>query len=465
VEPAAVLRAMTAVADWQLANPAKWATNLWHYAAFWVGMTSLAALDGDPKYYEAIKKNGDANEWRPAARPGHADDQAITASYAYLYSVERERRMIEPTLARFDDMTARKFDEPLTWDETATPIREREWAWCDALFMAPPAMALTSASVGDPKYLQLANRLWWKTTSFLYDEQEHLYYRDSRFFQQKEPNGKKVFWSRGNGWVLAGAVRMLESTPQQDPDRGRYETLLRDMATRVAALQGSDGFWRASLLDPESVPKPESSGSAFYVYAFAWGVNQGILDRATFEPVIRRGWTALTGAVLPTGKLGWVQEVGFKPGDVCWDRTEVYGAGAFLLAGSEVFRSAMLRDTPRITRVLKNPSGEPRFDQAIEVPLRPEETAAVAAGAKLVAVDGRSGAFLPVRQPSSTRGTLVALVSFYANEERPVHVYRVPAAVPLLPARGRGIGGGSDGAGAAAPTKNQPPIGVSLRGA
>jgi rhamnogalacturonyl hydrolase YesR len=455
---------MAAVADWQLANPAKWATNLWHYAAFWVGMSSFASIADDRQYYDAIKKNGEANEWKPAARPGHADDQAIAASYAYVYSIERDRRMIQPTLARFDEMTTRTFDEPLTWDETATPIREREWAWCDALFMAPPAMALTSASLGDTKYLQLANRLWWKTTAFLYDKDEHLYFRDSRFFQQKEPNGKKVFWSRGNGWVMAGIVRMLESMPQQDPDRGRYEALLGEMATRVAALQGSDGFWRASLLDPDSVPKPESSGTAFYVYAFAWGVNQGLLDHATFDPVIRKGWTALTGAVLPTGKLGWVQEVGFKPGDVCWDRTEVYGAGAFLLAGSEIYRSALLGDNPRITRVLKNPSDEARFDEAVEIPLRPEEAAAVAAGAKLIAVDGRSGAFLPTRQPSSKKGSLVALVSFYAGEQRPVHVYRVPAATHLPPARGRSFGGASDAGVATAPGEKQPPISVALRG-
>jgi rhamnogalacturonyl hydrolase YesR len=463
IEPGAVMRAMTAVADWQLANPARWATNLWHYAAFWVGMTSLANVAEDPKYYDAIEKNGEANGWRPAARPGHADDQAITASYAYVYSVERDRRMIGPTQARFDEMTTKAFDEPLTWDETAAPIRDREWAWCDALFMAPPAMAQTSASVGDPKYFQLANRLWWKTTEFLYDKAERLYYRDSRFFQQKEPNGKKVFWSRGNGWVLAGAVRMLENMPQQDPDRGRYETLLREMAARIAPLQGSDGFWRASLLDPDSVPKPESSGTAFYVYAFAWGMNQGILDRATFEPVIRKGWTALTGAVLPAGKLGWVQEVGFKPGDVCWDRTEVYGAGGFLLAGSEVYRSALLGDSPRITRVLKNPLGEARVDEAVELPLQPEEAAAVAAGSKLVAVDGRSGTILPTRQPSSKKGPLAVLVSFYASEERLIHVYRVPKVTPSPPARSHGFGGPSD-AGAAASTRKQAPIGVALWG-
>ena len=317
--------------------------------------------------------------------------------------------------------------------------------------MAPPALAAASASTGDLKYIDLANKLWWKTTGYLYDKEEHLYYRDSRFFEQKEPNGKKVFWSRGNGWVMAGAVRMLENMPEQYPDRGRYVTLLREMATRVAGLQGQDGFWRASLLDAASVPRPESSGTAFFVYALAWGVNQGLLDRATFEPVIRKGWTALTGAVLESGKLGWVQEVGFKPGDVCWDRTEVYGVGAFLLAGSEVLRGALLGESPRTARVLKNPGAQPRFDEEIELPLRADEAAAVGAGAKLVAIDARSGAFLPATQVSSReqKRSMVVAMSFYPHEERLLYVYRVPAATRLPPARprpgDREVGGSTGG--------------------
>ena len=122
VEPNAILRAMTAVADWQLANPARWGTNLWHYAAFWVGLGQFASVADDSRFYDAIKKNGEANEWKPAPRPGHADDQAITASYFYAYSVERDRRMIEPSLARFDEMTRRTFDESLAWDETPKPF-------------------------------------------------------------------------------------------------------------------------------------------------------------------------------------------------------------------------------------------------------------------------------------------------------------------------------------------------------
>jgi rhamnogalacturonyl hydrolase YesR len=128
--------------------------------------------------------------------------------------------------------------------------------------------------------------------------------------------------------------------PADYPDRPRYLTLYREMAATVAAVQGTDGYWRSSLLDPASLPNPETSGTGFFVYALAWGVNRGVLDRATFEPVVRRGWAALVRSVQADGMLGWVQRIGDKPGATSADTTEVYGVGALLLAGSEMHRLA-----------------------------------------------------------------------------------------------------------------------------
>ena len=60
------------------------------------------------------------------------------------------------------------------------------------------------------------------------------------------------------------------------------------MSAAMAAIQGSDGLWRTGLLDPDSYPLPENSGSAFFTYALAWGINHGILDRAEYEPVVEK---------------------------------------------------------------------------------------------------------------------------------------------------------------------------------
>ena len=157
------------------------------------------------------------------------------------------------------------------------------------------------------------------------------------FFDRREPNGRKVFWSRGNGWVLAGLARVLQYLPPDYAGRARFVALFQEMAQRIAGLQGPDGYWRASLLDPDSRPIPETSGTGFFTYALAWGVNAGLLGHE-YEPVVRRGWSALVGAVQPGGMLGYVQQVGAEPGYTGPDQTEIYGSGALLLAGSEVYR-------------------------------------------------------------------------------------------------------------------------------
>jgi unsaturated rhamnogalacturonyl hydrolase len=325
---------MTAVADWQLQNPSSHKLWEWHQAPFWASLYALAPLSRDPKrYYDAMRATGEANEWNHGPNKFHADDHAITQSYFLLNEREKDPKMIAKALALFDEMSGMPFEEPLDFDQQKT---SREWVWCDALFMSPPALALATRTTGNRKYADLMNRLWWKTTAYLYDKTEHLYYRDSRYFDQREKNGAKVFWSRGNGWVLAGTARVLQYLPADYPERPKFKALFLDMAERVASLQQPDGYWRVSLLDPQSYPVPETSGTGFFTYALAWGVNEKLLDRATYEPVILKGWAALQRAVRPDGKLGYVQRVGAAPGDTGPDETEIYGVGAFILAGSEV---------------------------------------------------------------------------------------------------------------------------------
>ena len=176
---------------------------------------------------------------------------------------------------------------------------------------------------------------FWATTNFLYDPSERLYYRDSRFFALRDANGRKVFWSRGNGWVFAGLVRMMEALPLNDPDRRRLQDLFQEMAGRVKELQKADGYWPPALLAPEGSP-PESSGTALFTYGLAWGIEHGLLERAEYETAVRRGWSALERAIQPDGRLGWVQQVSDRPDEVVATDTEIYGVGAFLMAAAAV---------------------------------------------------------------------------------------------------------------------------------
>jgi rhamnogalacturonyl hydrolase YesR len=202
--------------------------------------------------------------------------------------------------------------------------------------MAPPVWARLALVTGDKRYLDAMDEKYWKTYDFLYDKEEKLFYRDSSYFDKRAQNGQKVFWSRGNGWVLAGLARILETMPGDYPTRNKYEALFVEMAGRIRGLQQADGLWRPSLLDPASYPTGESSGTAFYAYALAWGVNNNLIDAKTFSPAIKRAWLALNRCIQPDGRLGWAQPIGADPRLVKAEDTEVYAVGAFLLAGREV---------------------------------------------------------------------------------------------------------------------------------
>jgi rhamnogalacturonyl hydrolase YesR len=196
---------------------------------------------------------------------------------------------------------------------------------------------LTKAT-GDRRYLDIMHRFFRDVQSELYSPEDGLFYRDKRFIGQTTSRGKKIFWSRGNGWVLGGLVRILEYLPETDPERSRYLELYQKMAGSVAQCQGADGLWRPNLGDAEDVPVPESSGTGFFCYALAWGVNRGVLDRSAYLPVVTKAWEGLAANVSPEGKVGWGQPVGDRPVAVKTDQTHEYVTGTFLLAGSEMWK-------------------------------------------------------------------------------------------------------------------------------
>ncbi|WP_412468273.1 glycoside hydrolase family 105 protein [Pedobacter sp. KLB.chiD] len=333
-----IFKTMQRVADWQLNTWKNKGFNHrkadWTNGACYTGIFAFGNLRGNERYLKTLIDIGNELGWNTGHLRSYADDYCVGQTYAQLYSKFKQKKMIAPFILQADSIISQPHDEPLNWKNN---IQKREWAWCDALFMGPPSLAYLSTATKDEKYLNTAIKLWWKTTGFLYDPEEKLFFRDESFFARREKNGQKIFWSRGNGWVLAGLVRVLENMPENHPDRKKLIALYQDMVSRVAGLQQPDGSWHASLLDPASFPVKEMSGTGFFCYAMAWGLNHGILEKQQYLPVIEKSWKAMVSAVHEDGMLGYVQPIGASPDAVNASSTEVYGVGAFLLAGTQLF--------------------------------------------------------------------------------------------------------------------------------
>lgn len=334
----AVLTAMERVADWQIAHPARHEPTHWAQAAFYTGVMALDKISPSPRFREAMVRMGETNQWQLGPRPYDADDHCVGQTYAELWVRFHDPKMIGPMQRHFDEILAQP--APFISLDFTRPKARDHWSWCDSLFMGPPTWIRLSAASGDPRYRNFAVTNWWRTSDYLYDTNEHLCFRDSTYFAKREANGAKVFWGRGNGWVMGGLVRMMQFLPKDDPARVRFEQQFKDMAAKILTCQQSDGLWRASLLDPGSFPLKETSGSGFYTYALAWGINEGLLERPKYEPAVRNAWTALIGCVTPEGRLTHVQPIGADPKHFDENATEAYGPGAVLLAGSEVWRLA-----------------------------------------------------------------------------------------------------------------------------
>jgi rhamnogalacturonyl hydrolase YesR len=322
-------KAMRLVADWQLGRMPAQAQYDWTWAALYAGFMAVPGQVAGDKYMQAMMNVSEQLDWQPGPRVLMADDQAVGQTYMELYFLHKDARMMAPMRARLDA-------EMATPDDPAKPL----WWWCDALFMAPPVYADMAAATGDQKYLTYMDHEWTITTNLLYDPAKHLYSRDATYLDRHEKNGEKLFWSRGNGWVMGGIVRVLKELPADSPLRPKYEQQLREMAAAALAVQGKDGLWRPGLLDPDAYPLPEISGSAFITYAMAYGVNEGILDRATYWPAVRRAWKGMLSHVYADGRLGCIQPIGGAPGAYTETSSYVYGVGAYLLAGSEIYRTA-----------------------------------------------------------------------------------------------------------------------------
>lgn len=330
-----VKNVMFRVANWQLKHPPIYKKLNWGYGTFCAGLWAFYELTDKQRYANVIRKIGRKNHWHLMNPIYMADHLTIGQSYLDLYMDNHNKKIIE-TMKWAAGMYLKR-DAPADVRYQGNPYRLEWWSWCDALFMAPPFFAKMYKATDNIKYLDYMNKHWWLTSHYLYDSNAHLFYRDDRYFSKREPNGKKVFWSRGNGWVMAGLARILQDMPRNYPFRAQFVNQFKEMAQKIVSIQSSDGLWRTSLLDPKEYNVGESSGSALFCFALAWGINNKVLKKNKYKQAAMKAWQGLLGHVNKDGRLGYVQQPAGSPNSIKKNQYAAYGAGAFLLAGRQIY--------------------------------------------------------------------------------------------------------------------------------
>lgn len=314
-------------------------SNIWTRAVYYEGLMALYAIHPDNRYYDYAMRWAEFHRWgmrRDDTTTRNADNYCCSQTYIDLYRLTPQPEMLTKTIALCNMLVN-------------TPQVE-DWTWIDAIQMGMPVLVKLGTLKNEPRYYQKAHEmyLWSRNTlaGGLYNEQEGLWWRDKDFVPPyKEPNGEDCYWSRGNGWVVAALVRCLEELPEDAAQRDLYLRDLKTMCKALKACQREDGFWNVSLHDPNNFGGKEVTGTALFVYGMAWGINNGILKRDEYLPVVAKAWNAMAKeAVHKNGFLGYVQGTGKEPKDgqpvgyATKPDFEDYGVGCFLLAGSEVYK-------------------------------------------------------------------------------------------------------------------------------
>jgi unsaturated rhamnogalacturonyl hydrolase len=336
---AEVLGAISSVNDYWIKNnnPVSSGNN-WQAATYFTGDVAAYDATGNSSYLDLAESWGNAYSWQLMGgdTSRFANYQAAGEVYLRLYQIDKHATDITHITADVLNMV----NSPGVND----------WWWIDALDTAMPSFAglgaVYSDSAYDSKMFDLYN--YTKRTdggAGLYNPTDHLWFRDKTFLPPVVgPNGKNIYWSRGNGWVFAAHAKVLDVLPTTDPHYQEYQRTFKNMAKALASRQRTDGFWNVDLADPLDFPGPETSGTSFFVFGMAWGLNHKLLDRATYLPIVVTAWDGMVQtAVQPNGFLGYVQGVGDSPASsqpVTVNSTTDFGVGAFLLAGDEVAKLA-----------------------------------------------------------------------------------------------------------------------------
>lgn len=328
---------------WQAANP-NHHNAFWNRAAYHTGNMAAFKTTGIEAYRAYSEAWAEQNQWMGAKSNdrekwkytyGERDEFVLFGDWQTCFQVYIDLYQLKP-----DERKIARAKEVMEY-QMSTPAVDYLW-WADGLYMVMPVMTKMHKVTGNPKYLEKLHDYFTYARGLMHDPETGLFFRDAKYIypKHKTANGMKDFWARGNGWIFAAIPKVLEDLPATDPHREEYVRIYRGMAKALANSQQADGYWTRSVLDPAHAPGGETSGTAFFTYGYLWGINNGLLDKKTYLPVVKKSWTYLTRTALQEdGTVGYVQPIGEKaiPGQVVDSKsTADFGVGAFLLAAGEM---------------------------------------------------------------------------------------------------------------------------------
>ena len=317
-------------------------SEFWAPSVFYTGNMEAYYLTGDENYTDYANRWGSNNIYNGSAWNTKADNSRIgkyfpdnhTSFQTYLdmFSITSDKKF-DPNDEKIKNVVP-IMNEMEQMDINDLKTKNGYWDRIDFFYMELPNWTKMYLLTGEEKWLDKLRELYDDRKAELYDEETGLFYRDKNYIfdpnaqydpngdgnnQKISPNGKKILWSRGNGWAMAALTKVLQDLPDsRQDDRKEYEAVFKKMAATLIEVQGDDGFWRMNLDDYDHDIRPETSGTVFFAYGLTWGINNGLLDKETYYPAVKKAFLGLNAnAIRPDGLVGRSELISAYPNPKC----------------------------------------------------------------------------------------------------------------------------------------------------
>ena len=282
---------------WQTNHPAE-VRAFWDHAAYHTGNIEVYKLLKDQNMLDYSIRWAEHNQWKGATESdpskwkykkyGEGQDYVLFGDWQICFQTYIDLYQLAP-----DEKKVARAKEVMGY-EADSKVNDYWW-WADALYMVMPVMTKIYKLTGDTKYLRKLYENILYSDSIMLDQQTGLYFRDGKYVYPKHQtaSGKKDFWARGDGWVLAGLAKVLQDMPETYVRQPFFVEKYVNLARGVKRLQQPEGYWTRSMMDAKQAPGYETSGTAFFCYGLLWGVNKGYLSKKEFAPTIEKAWNYL----------------------------------------------------------------------------------------------------------------------------------------------------------------------------
>lgn len=313
-------------------------SSLWTRAVYYEGLMALIDIYPSEELTNYVDRWGTFHQWSPrnGGKTRDADDQCCGQTYIARFRQTGDSALIRNMMINIEGQMAEN--------------RVDYWTWIDAIQMCMPIYAQLYKMTGRRAYIDKAMEMYlWSRNNQgggLFNKKSGLWWRDKDFVPPyKEHDGNDCYWSRGNGWVYAALVRVMNELSPKDQ---YYKILIKDfkaMSKALISCQRSDGFWNVSLASPATFGGEETTGTSLFLYGLSWGLRNRTLKSSVYRNAADKAWEALScHAIHADGFLGFVQGTGKEPKDsqpVKYNTIpdfEDFGTGCFLLGATEYYK-------------------------------------------------------------------------------------------------------------------------------